>query len=483
MSTVSASSENMSELLHSLLSKFDALEQRVTDLSGRLSGEPRISANPTPSAVAEPVEIPRPPETVQPNRSTATCKPPKEPSLTGDKQFEWMEFEREFLRYFRITQAFFMEPQIQVDLLLATAGEKVRKVFYQLGLSAEDSKDLGKVIQAIRQAFSQQQSTVVNKYLFMKIRREPGEDLDNFVTRLRETARRCAFVDEDQRMLEQLIFSTIDNVDILKRMVKDSPPTLNEVIRILKTDEVATLETDRMVGKGASVHAVSHTKPYKQNNGQPRKTLKTGGTCDNCIFIHDGKDQCPAKTMECFFCSKKGHMIAKCRKRLAANQETQNPSNKKRGTRRPDSKQVHEVEESSDTDLSDAESIPVDSAFVGSLGSDKDSWQTAIRIGNRLVNCKVDTGAEVNVMPRRVYNQLRDKPSLSSTRTVLRTVAGQVKPLGVLEASIQFKEKKSVAKFFVIEDSTKNALRATNVRRARTREEAFSVRRRRLKLS
>ena len=52
------------------------------------------------------------------------------------------EFEREFLRYFRITQAFFMEPQVQVDLLLATAGEKVRKVFYQLGLSAEDSKDL-----------------------------------------------------------------------------------------------------------------------------------------------------------------------------------------------------------------------------------------------------------------------------------------------------------------------------------------------------
>ena len=134
MSTVSASSENMSELLHTLLSKFDALEQRVTDLSGRLSGEPRISANPTPSTVAEPVEIPRPPETVQPNRSTATCKPPKEPSLTGDKQFEWMEFEREFLRYFRITQAFFMEPQVQVDLLLATAGEKVRKVFCQLGL-------------------------------------------------------------------------------------------------------------------------------------------------------------------------------------------------------------------------------------------------------------------------------------------------------------------------------------------------------------
>ena len=85
------------------------------------------------------------------------------------------------------------------------------------------------------------------KFLFMKVRREAGEELDSFVTRLHESARRCAFVDEEQRVLEQLIFSTIENVEVLKRMVKDSPPTLNEVIRILKADEVATLEMNRMV--------------------------------------------------------------------------------------------------------------------------------------------------------------------------------------------------------------------------------------------
>ena len=47
-------------------------------------------------------------------------------------------------------------------LLLATAGEKVRKVFYQLALPTEDTKDLEKVITAIRKAFSEQQTTVVN---------------------------------------------------------------------------------------------------------------------------------------------------------------------------------------------------------------------------------------------------------------------------------------------------------------------------------
>jgi hypothetical protein len=145
------------------LTKFEALEQSVRDLTGRVNDMRPTTAPVTSAIVQEPVDIPRAPTTAQTNRSTAMCKPPKEPSLTGDKFFEWQEFEREFLRYFRITQGYFMEPEVQVDLLLATAGDKVRKVFYQLSLSSEDAKNLEKVIIAIRQAFSQQQSTVVNK--------------------------------------------------------------------------------------------------------------------------------------------------------------------------------------------------------------------------------------------------------------------------------------------------------------------------------
>lgn len=444
------------DMLQTILEKFSRLEQTVTALAERVDEVRPNLNNSIRSAPVEPIDIPRPPATAQANRSTATCKPPKEPSLTGDKHQEWLEFEREFLRYFRITQGYYMEPEVQVDLLLATAGEKVRKVFYQLVLPAEDARDLEKVIRAIRQALSEQQSTVVNKYLFMKIRREVGEDLDSFISRLRESARRCSFVDEEQRILEQLIFSTIDNVEVLKRMVKDSPPTLTEVIRILKADEVATQELDRMVGKDVCVHAVKHQKRPNQKNTTEhgRVSLKKGGSCRNCVFLHNSSDQCPAKDMECFYCQKKGHMIAKCRKRISAGSST-NKTSANYSIGRSGHKNVHEVEQIVDLDESDTESVAIDSIFIGSLSTQsKDSWQTALRIGNKLVNCKIDTGAEVNVMPQRVYNQLREKPELTSTKTVLRTVAGQVRPLGVIKASIQFKKKTSVAKFFVVDDST-----------------------------
>ena len=135
MASTNTSPDVMSELLQTLIAKFDVLEEKVAALSADSSCEARL---PTRTRQAlEPVSIPRPPETAQANRSTATCKPPREPSLTGDKQFEWQEFEREFLRYFRITQGYYLEPEVQVDLLLMTAGDKVRKIFYQLPLSAD----------------------------------------------------------------------------------------------------------------------------------------------------------------------------------------------------------------------------------------------------------------------------------------------------------------------------------------------------------
>ena len=163
-------------------------------------------------------------------------------------------------------------------------------------------------------------------------------------------------MDEEQRVLEQLIFSTIENVEVLKRMVKDSPPTLNEVIRILKADEVATLEMNRMVGISSCVHTVNQDKcrPARRptaNIDQKRTTLEKGGACNNCIFNHGSKEECPAKGMECFYCQKTGHMIVKCRNRIAAGRSMdQKPASSRNNTGRSGPKNVHEVEQVEDSD-------------------------------------------------------------------------------------------------------------------------------------
>lgn len=449
------SPEALSELMERLVPLLTASVTAAIQAATPAATSTTTAAAQNAPRTIEPLIIPRPPATAPASKSTATCKPPKEPSLTGDKAQEWLEFEREFLRYFRITQSYYLEPEVQVDLLLATAGDKVRRIFYQLRLSEADSKNLEAVIKALRQVFGQQQSPFVNSYLFMKIRRESGEDLDNFVVRLKEAAKKCAFADEDRRVLEQLVFSTIDNVDVLKRIIKESPPTLEEMIRILKADEVAMREMDRMVSNEATVNAINQPKSrrppqqwdsHKTDRQPTASRLQRGGDCANCIFSHNRDDNCPAKTMECFFCKKPGHMIGKCRKR-ASNSRGQPPKDDRQ-------KRINAVAGESDSD-SDSDAA-IDKVFIASLDSRTDdrSWNTAIKIAGKKVICKIDTGAEVNVMPKRIYNQLSKKLKLKTTRTTLHTVAGQVKPIGTLQVPVQYKEKKAEATFFVVEDST-----------------------------
>lgn len=401
------------------------------------------------------VHIPLPPATAPQHKSSATCKPPKEPQLTGDKAQEWNDFEREFLRYFRITQSYYLEPEVQVDLLLATAGEKIRKIFYQLRLSDAESKDLGTVIQALRSTFAQQQCPFVNSYLFLKIKRERGEDLDDFVLRLKEAAKKCAFQDEDKRVLEQLVFSTIGNVDVLKRVIKEQPPTLSEMVAILKTDEVAITEMERMVSGSSAINAIKSSQPPRYSNRNDNTRTSTGkspryqrgGKCANCVFDHPSNAICPAKAMKCHHCGMNGHMIAKCRKRLAEEQKQ---------LAKPSKKSVAELECASDDNYEQEEEEQVIyTVCVDNVDNEKnDAWTTPIKIAGSAVSCKIDTGAEVNVMPERVYNKLRIKPRLTATNVVLQTVNGRTKPIGKINAAVQFKDKRTSADFFIMPTSS-----------------------------
>lgn len=456
-SNVSASSSNTTEVFESRLNELTALVSTMAQnlqslmtsqafITSRIQNESNVTASSVPSSSR--VHIPTPPESAPQHRSSATCKPPKEPQLTGDKTQEWNDFEREFLRYFRITQSYYLEPEVQVDLLLATAGDKVRKIFYQLRLSDGESKDLGTVIEALRSTFAQQQCPFVNSYLFLKIKREQGEDLDDFVVRLKEAAKKCSFQDEDKRVLEQLVFSTIGNVDVLKRVIKEQPPTLSEMIAILKTDETAITEMGRMVtGSSSAVNAINTQTRYSvKNNNSQSSTVKSpryqrGGKCANCVFDHPNNATCPAKAMKCHHCNLNGHMIAKCRKRLA--EEQKQPV-------KPLRKSVAEVECSADENEQEEEEV-IYTVCVDNIDSKKDdSWTTPIKISGSTVSCKIDTGADVNVLPERVYNKLRIKPRLTSTNVVLQTVNGRTKPLGKINAAVQFKDRKINADFFIM---------------------------------
>ena len=90
------------------------------------------------------------------------------------------------------------------------------------------------------------------------------------------------------------------------------------------------------------------------------------------------RQNCPAKAAICHKCSKKGHWASVCKS----------------------SQSVGEIEE--------------DYTFLGAIGTERNGyiWSVYLTLNNSVVHFKIDTGADVIVIPESVYKNLKPTPTL-----------------------------------------------------------------------
>lgn len=135
----------------------------------------------------------------------------------------------------------------------------------------------------------------------------------------------------------------------------------------------AVYEKERQQPRGVASH---QSKPVKQINN-----------CTKCGRNHE-INKCPAFGKTCAFCKYKNHFVHCCFKQ----KYSANNYNSERIL------QINEENESSDEFL-----------FIGSLQIDtvkKEQWYTNLQINNHDIKFKIDTGAEANVIPFEVLQQI-----------------------------------------------------------------------------
>ena len=95
-----------------------------------------------------------------------------------------------------------------------------------------------------------------------------------------------------------------------------------------------------------------------------------------------------------------------------------------------------------------------DAFFLGEIISDDDSnpWQTVIELNQSEVMFKIDTGADVTVIPEKIFQQLEKRPELIGSRKVLYGPGHNIlKLLGTFTGSIQKGDKITEEDVFVIQ--------------------------------
>lgn len=151
--------------------------------------------------------------------------------------------------------------------------------------------------------------------------------------------------------------------------------------------------------------------------------------CRYCGLSHKLRE-CPAFGKTCSSCSRKNHFGAVCRSKNISTITTY---------------------DSNDNDEFFVTSIEK----VYAIGDDDEMsypWIEKIRIDGSQVAFKIDTGAQITVLPLKIYNRLDTKIELHRTNTKLRAFSGdKVKPIGMCSLFGKFENMSCKMKTAVVD--------------------------------
>lgn len=290
----------------------------------------------------------------------------------------------------------------------------------------------GNFRQAVVNQFQTPTSIVKAQYEFQNRRQEPSETVEEFITVIRQMAVDCDFGEATNNRIAIQLIAGCKDTKSRQLCLRLDQINLDQVIRILRTEEVADITTQAVgTRRDTGVSQVSVRGRGRGQRQQPRGRgtviqPRRGGLtpnfgqstspipsnqpsrrdtkCQGCGRFDHPRSQCPARDQECNFCKLKGHFARVCRKK---NTQTVNTTT---------------------NSLNQDFSIDPQAQIIMSAVQPKIKEYFQISDGTQFqdVKMEIDTGADTTTVTEKVYNQLfRNLPLIKRTQP-LRNYDGSV---------------------------------------------------------
>ena len=311
--------------------------------------------------------------------------------------------------------------------------------------------------------------------LLVKILRSPGinfllvakESFDDFVTNLKKLSQDCEFGTLCDSLIRDVIIIGILDNRVRERLLREHDLTLENTIKHCKVAEETKQHTKilhHLHSKKAAVRAVKKKPPQKDKQAKANDYLKN---CKFCAGSHK-RGHCPAFSKKCKSCKKTGHFAKCCPKQKSINhvQKGHTSSQSADNDEEEDDFFTGSIEvEVEDTpiinDDSNCYSLDDDdvTATVMSIDGDDHSvnfseWSVVLNTNGSNINYKIDSGAQVNILPRKEFYSLQNRSGLKDTKIKLKAYNGSSVPvLGRCVAQVKHKNR-TVQVLFIVADTT-----------------------------
>ena len=330
--------------------------------------------------------------------------------------------------------------------MLHTAGPEAQEVFNQFVFRpagpennppAEDNDDWQTVLDKFRHYCKPRQNTVYERHCFWSRNQGNCELIDQWIKDLRIKAKLCEFGDQEDLMIRDNIVFSVNDERVKERLLRESDLSLSKALDVCRAAETTRAQLKAMTSE-AKVDVVrqrsqtfsqdSHIGGRGKTNRGPNKYTASSSRgkqgppatqvniqCKYCCRSHPAKS-CPAYGKQCNRCKGWNHFAIMHEHRPAT-----------------DDRQVRMV---NNEQYEDNECLYLGSIFVDvhAHTPNDDDWMTKLVIGRQQISCKLDTGAQANVLPMKVYETLTPRVELQPTQTILSAFVNgvKVKPAGTV---------------------------------------------------
>ena len=249
------------------------------------------------------------------------------------------------------------------------------------------------------------------RFKLRTIKQGKDETVDSFLKQVRVLVSECKFTNTEEHIIDALIFGSNNSRVQSKLLEQDATLTLDKAIDIARTQEATTHQ----------LHDIRGTTTNEGHNLKHILMPVFRPTCGNCGTVHDlsNKTLCPAHGTKCKACGKANHWKQVCRS-SKANKSQHKP---KKGPNKGRPRQaVHSIGKQEKPTTPDVSQLYFDTIQVnGMMEKRQATLELQVNIDEQAtpIHCKVDTGAEGNVIPVNTYKQLFPSAPCDSVGTPL----------------------------------------------------------------
>ena len=334
---------------------------------------------------------------------------------------EWERWKELFNDFLIASDKDKKDKKVKASILRNLIGPDALVIYETFTLTEDEKADCGAIIAKFEEYCKPKVNIVYERFKFWNTKQN-DMSLDEYVIKLKSLAKDCAFDDPEQNtsscQVRDKFVAGMSDIRTQERLLREPKLTLERAIEIAKTAALSQKQAHEIQNRDEEL---------------PVDTIKkaTSGKiteCDNCGYSHPIR-ACPAWGKTCKKCSKLNHFASRCRggQRFF---KSGTPA-RGRGRPRPQAKKFYTVEydEEDDEDELFCGSLAIDG--ISSDNEEKQWWQEII-IRKVSTPMKIDTGAEGNVMPLRLYHSLNNPGPLQKRRVKLRSYGNfKIDALGV----------------------------------------------------